>query len=236
MAITYQGASTAGDSNGSGITGVSRPTTTTDDLFILDLYYESGSTTTNGAVALSNGTWVKEAEQQQAGPNPDFTHVRYRSKYAGEGSTFNISWNLNIGSVWRTAVVTAYRGVDTTTPDDATATIQASGSSSTSATAPTLTTVTNAAWILYGEADFDSRTVTVPTGTTPTFTSRSDFSNLCVATGELTTAGATGSKTGTLASASWNTASLIALRPVVVATKAPAFRLNTAPRVWKRTR
>ena len=231
MAITYVGVSTAGDSNGSGLTGVTRPSTTTDDVLIADLYYESGTTPETGAIAFSNGTWTKVHHQTQTGTTPDFTHVRYISKYAGEGSTFNITWNANIGSTWRTLVVTAHRGQDTSTPQDATATIQAGGSSDSTAIAPGLTTVTNGAWLIYGEADFDGRTAA---SYTSPLTERSDFGNLAVASGEQTTAGASGNKQATLSGASWWTAGLIALRPAGGAgPKAPPPRRRPM-RVWNR--
>jgi len=212
-AITHQGVTTAGDGNGTGITGVSRASTTTDDVNILDMYYESGVDPATGAIAFSNGTWTLVNAQAQVGTTPDFTLVRYRSKYAGEGATFNITWNANIGATWRSAVVDAYRLVDATTPEDVTATFAAGGASDTSAIASSITPVTLDALLVYAEADYDGRTVTGPAGTTPTFTERTDFANLQVADGTPASVGASGAKTGTLSSASWWAASLVALRP-----------------------
>ena len=211
-APTHQGVSTAGDGNGTGITGVTRPTTTNDDVHGLDMYYESGSDPATGAIAFSNGTWTLVDSQVQVGTTPDFTHVRYISRHNGEASTFNITWNANIGSCWRSAVVNTYRLVDTTTPQDATATEAASGSSSTSATAPGLTVATADALVVYSEADYDGRTVTPPGGS-PTFTEHTDFANLEVASATYTSTGATGDKTGTLNTASFNASGLLALRP-----------------------
>lgn len=225
MAITRQGVTTAGNSNGTSLTGVTRPTTTADDVFVLDMYLELPNAPAD--LTFSNGTWVKKNKIEQVGSVPDFQHYRYRSTYVSEGSTFDITWTG--GAVWRACVVNAYRGVDTSTPDDTTATEQASASSSTSAVAPGLTTSTNGALIIYGEADFDGQTVTGPTGSTPTFTEQTDFANLQVADGALATAGATGDKTGTLAGASWNTAGLIALRP---APDAPSGIRPESP-TWK---
>lgn len=210
MAITFVAVTTAGDSNGSGLSGVSRPSTTTDDLLIADLYYESGSTPTTGALAFSNGSWTEVTVQAQTGPTPDFTHARFISKYAGEGATFNITWNASIGSVWRSLIVSSHRGQDTTTAQDATATKQAGGSSDATAIAPGLTTVTNAAWLVYGEADIDGNTAA---SYTSPLTERSDFANLAVASGEQTTAGASGNKQATLSASAWWAAGLIALRP-----------------------
>jgi hypothetical protein len=211
---THQGVTTAGDSNGSGITGVSRPTTTTDDLMYLDLYYESGVDYVTGAMAFSNGTWTIVETQVQTDTTPDFTHVRWRSKYAGEGATFNITWNATIGSCWRTACVNAYRLVDTTTPIDATPTKQAGADPGTPAVAPGLTVATADALVIMSEADYDGRNASPPTGTTPTWTERTDFGNLAVADGPFTAAGATGDRSMALTAggSDW-CAGLTALRP-----------------------
>lgn len=214
MAITQPGSvQTAGDSNGSSLNTISRSTTTTDAYNIIDIYLEAGATEAAFALTFSNGTWVKVFWQLQVGPAPDFTHARYIEKYAGAGATFNITWSGGVGSIWRAAIVDNASGVDLTTPQDTAATSAASASSSASATAPGVTTATNGALVYYSESDFNGRTVTPPTGTTPTFTERSDFANLETAVGIMATAGATGDKTGTLNIAEWNTAGLMALRP-----------------------
>src|SRR5262245_48670247 len=115
MAITFVAVTTAGDSSGTSLS-VTRASTTTDDLNILDFYLEglTGSAPTD--LTFGNGTWVKIFRWPSSANT--FTWYRYREKYAGAGSTCNVTW-AGGANTWRTATVHAWRGVDTTTPEDA---------------------------------------------------------------------------------------------------------------------
>jgi hypothetical protein len=113
--------------------------------------------------------------------------------------------------------ITVYRGVDTTTPQDATSTANsgfATGVGNVS-TATGLTTVTNGAWIVFLGFDWadSSNNLSPPTG----MTERLDVVLSYAATEEWATAGATGNRShvdnSNIASNSRWGARLVALRP-----------------------
>jgi len=204
-APAFVNSTTAGNGTGANVV-VTRASTTTDQYNIIDIYVED----TPAGLSFNNGSWTLIGSAiLQTGPAPDFKHFRYREKYAGAGASVTVSgWT---GSPWRTATCVAYSGVDTTTAEDTTATGQASASSSASAVAPTLTTVTADAKVVYSETNFDGNTCTPPTS----YNERVDFGNVEVADLDYATAGAVGNQTGTVSAAAWNTAGLYALRPAV---------------------
>lgn len=204
MAITHRATSTAGASTGTTL-ACTRPTgITADDIIFLDFYIE----TTGLTPAFTNGTWTLIHQTIQTGSATDFEHFRYWSRYAGEGTTFTISWGGT--STWRSAGMLAKIGISTAAdPKDGTPTEQIGGASSVSAVAPGITTATNNSLVVNHMAHFRGDfTVTPPTGTTPTFTERVEFDAVYQADGILATAGATGDKTSTISSADWSTAGL----------------------------
>jgi hypothetical protein len=116
----------------------------------------------------------------------------------------------------------AYTGVDNTTPLDVAAVGQ-SNASSTTMTAPTITTVTDNAWIVgvFAGADSSGGALTASDGAPLTqrsadsFTSATLVNTLADTVGDqnITPAGATGTRTATLNVAQVNIGFLIALRP-----------------------
>lgn len=214
MAIAFRALTTAGDGNGASLT-INKPSgVVADDVQILNFYMEHGTGADFNTVSVSGGAaWTQVHQTFQSGPGGAGRYSQWTFIQRAGGSepaSYSITWTGS-GSFWRTAILAAFSGVDTTTAQDATATEQASGSSSTSATAPGLTTVTNDAMLVYCETDFDGRTVTPPSGMTEP--ASGDFGNCAIAYVVQASAGASGNKTGTLSAASWNTAQLLALRP-----------------------
>jgi hypothetical protein len=139
------------------------------------------------------------------------------------GESGDYTWTHSSAS--SQGAIAVFRGVDTTTPQDATST--AANQQSSTRTWTGLTTATNAAWLVaFGSdwADF-SAALTPPTG----MTERIEVNPLIyLATEEIATAGATGnrshtSNTQTGGASGRNTARLIALRPSSGAAADPFF-------------
>lgn len=88
-------------------------------------------------------------------------------------------------------------GADTTTPIDVNPAVQnaVAPSNGSTTTYPTLTTVTNGAFIIFAESDWDGPGTASPTGTTPTISVRRQGSITWIGDGTLATAGATGART-----------------------------------------
>ena len=215
MAIAFVAGSSAGNASGTSLT-INPPTgLAAGHVQVLTVYLEHGQTS-SPAVSVSGGaTWTQVHETLQNGASQQ---ARWFSQWtfiqvagSSEPASYSVTW-VGSASIWRAGAILAFSGVDNTSPQDATATEQKSATSSTSAVAPGLTTVTAAAWVVYAEADFAGTTVTAPTGFTEPAT-HGDFANTHVSYKEFAAAGATGDQTGTLASTSFNTAQLVALRP-----------------------
>jgi hypothetical protein len=123
-----------------------------------------------------------------------------------------------------------FRGVDTTTPQDATATVNSAFDTATT-TATGLTTATDGAWLVFIGQDWagTSNNLSPPTG----MTERLDVTLTYVATEEIATSGATGNRSHTNNSGGGSTycsARLIALRPAAEASADPFFALALARR------
>lgn len=135
--------------------------------------------------------------------------------YGKVATSEGASWDFTHSSASSQGFALTYRGVHTGTPLDATTTTNTGTGTTTTATG--ITTVTNGAMVVLVAHDFGDTTnnLTAPTGTTPTFTERIDTALIYVADGVMTTAGATGNKTMTNNSNSFDpwAAALIALRP-----------------------
>lgn len=198
MAWGYITGGTAGNASGTTL-AVTRPSTAANAWFFLDLYLETNTIQTP---TFNNGTWTLVKQATQTGSTPDYTHYRWRSLYNAEGASFTISWDAS--SIWRTAIISAYSGGDATSVQDGTPTSHNSAASQTTVDIDSITTAQNNSLVYYSQSNFDNRAATPATGTTPTFTERTEFANFSAGDGILATAGATGNKTVTLDVASWN--------------------------------
>jgi hypothetical protein len=123
----------------------------------------------------------------------------------------NYTWTHSSAS--SQGALRCYRGVNTTTPQDATATQNTATNETRTATG--LTTATNAAWIEFAGFDWadNSNNLSPPSG----MTERLDVTLVYAATQEITVAGATGNKSHTCNTGPGtgrpNGARLVALRP-----------------------
>ena len=142
-------------------------------------------------------------------------------KVAGGSEPADYAWGISAAGNW-TVGISTYRGVDNTTPIDVHA-VQGNASS-TSATAPTITTTVNNARLVAIYASKNGTPVAAPPGT---MTERIDFSTavgtttqagLEMADETFATAGATGTRVATLSAATINLGRLMALRPAVTTT------------------
>jgi hypothetical protein len=190
---------------GSGTTvGFSKPTgTTVGDLLIAHIGADNDYNITPPA------GWTKTRDDYKNSSPYQESWVLYHIAGASEPGTYNITFG---GSQGFTAVLLRITGVDTRSPLDTVTGIQAA--SSTSLTAPGLTTVANNVLLL---AFFTVRaqvTVTPPAGMTELY----DFQAGTTVTAEvaqqtISTAGATGNRTATASSAGLYIAQLLAVRP-----------------------
>lgn len=152
---------------------------------------------TGKTLAFTNGTWTL-IRQDDVGTN--FTGFVYVSRYAGEGTTFTISWDAT--SVWRSATITRYTGGAAGSVSDSAA---SSGTGFPDNSLDTVsdytgfTPVNDNCLIFYAHNDFAGRTNGALSGTTPTLTERSDVDGQATGEGVQTTATAIGNRTSTMA-------------------------------------
>jgi hypothetical protein len=173
--------------------------TTNDDMLVF-LYKEN-----NAAVTIPSGWSLIGTALTNTSATPNFTTYVYRKFDDGTAGPYAFSWT---GSVWRVALLVAYRGVDNTVGTPTTVDQQASQNSSgtvTNVIAPTVTTTRNN----------DLCAVLCANGTGGTWTAGTGTSNLRVSTGDdigagdsvQATAGSTGTRTltctGTQQSSGW---------------------------------
>jgi hypothetical protein len=142
------------------------------------------------------------------------------------GESGNYTWTHSTASSqgW----IGVFRGVDTTTPQDATATANTAFDTTTT-TATGLTTATDGAWLIFIGHDWagNSNNLSPPSG----MTERLDVTLTYVATQEIATAGATGNRTHTNNSGGGSTfcsGRLIALRPASAGTTDGAGAFDAA--------
>lgn len=220
MVWTFGTVSTAGGSSGTALNSVSRPSSiSVGDWQVLALRLEALGKTP----AFSNGTWTRIRPDDVG---TDFTGFLYVSRYNGEGTTFNITWDGS--NIWRTATVSRYTGGSSSSAADAADT---DGTGFPDATLDTVidltgfTPVSDGDLIFYACNNFDGRTHGAPTGTTPTLTERSDFDAQAVGDGVQTTAAAIQNRTVAMAGGgSHNLGQLFAFTLGGAATTGPTAR------------
>lgn len=197
-----------GDSSTTSRTSVARPTgIASGDWLFLSFYIELTGITPS----FSNGSWTQIRADVQTGPTPDFTAFLYASRYAGEGSTFDLTWGGS--NAWNTGNMAIYSGGASGSQGDTAATTgtgNISGSSSTTVNYTGFVPAIDNDLIVYAQTDFDSRTNGALSGTTPTLTERVDFGNCSLGEGVQTTAADITNRTSTLSAASWSVGQIVA--------------------------
>jgi hypothetical protein len=231
------GARTATTASSAGATSVapSKPTGLADN----DVVYI--------AVSIAGGTGIGTAPNvsgfTQVGTRDNSTTIRavllrkVITSAAGEPSTYSVSWDGVSRAVG--VVCQAYTGVDTTTPEDATAVVNSGAGTTINSATNGVTTVTANAWLLYvGTLSGSSTTIPAPTSFTEdgqTSGSRVELSHLLQAA-----AGSSGTiSSGNLGSSKTWASLLTALRPAgaggTVYTSSPSGSLATAGTLNKAT-
>lgn len=225
MACSYiSSSSISGNFHNGGLTLTAPATIQNNDILIINLYIEDDITPTpptgftqwqnidSPAAAMDSWTWWKRA--------------------SSESGSYGVTWT---GNPWSEAFMMCIRGAVTTgTPEDPAPT--SNNGNSTTYTATGLTTTVDGDEIIYIADFFTAPGLgTPPTGTTPTFLERYDpNSDIYVATGEMSPAGATGNKarnTGT--SGAW-VASLVSVKAAVAAgTTTPQKIINVSQAVQR---
>jgi hypothetical protein len=232
MAWSTTGAAEAlGDATGTTLTALTRPTTTTNDMFECDVYLE---TNTPQTITFSNGTWALVEDNSSTGSTPDVQHLKYRSFYAGEGADFNISWDGS--NIWRVAIVSvAFRGGSAAgTTFDGTPT--ANVGTSTTATILGVTLTTSDALVTYGVGTFVGDNKGLPSGTTPTFVENIELASLVSGYGIHNASGSAGNRTVTWSpnpSSAWST--IMAGYAYGAAAKKAKPPMRRQWRVWNRS-
>lgn len=225
MAVAYVSSTSFSEGDtGTNITGLAKPASTAiGDVLVLQVYKED--TGSSASPASTGDTWTTVHEIDNTSPTPDFRFSVHICVVANASSTITIS-GTNVG--WRDCAVHRFTGVDTTTPQDTTAT--ENQGTSTTVTALGLTTATNGAHLVMCASDFDGRT---HASWTAPLSERNDSGNVAMASGAQASAGASGNKTATITSSSW-AAIMLALRPAggpatLTATASPSITLTLAP-------
>jgi hypothetical protein len=216
MAVAYGTSTLFTAGNGTSIATVSKPASTAiGDLLVASLYLETAGVTP--VIASTSDTWVAVHEITNTTPTPDVWHNVWICVVANASSTIGVTWGG--GAFWRDFAVYRFTGVDTTTPQDTTAT--ENQGTSTTPTGLTLTTATANAHLVLCTTNFDGNT---HASWTSPLTERDDSGNVAMASGDQAAAGASGNKTATITSSNW-TAIMLALRPADGGGGAPSPRL-----------
>ena len=218
MAIAYTTSTSFAEGNGTSVATVSKPASTAvGDVLIAQLYIENNGEACT--IASTGDTWTLVHDHVNTTTTPDtYQHV-WICVVANTSSTIGVTWGG--GSFWRDFAVHRFTGVDTTTPQDATATENTG--SSTTPTSLSITTATDNAFLVACHASFDGF---AQSGWTSPLVEGNDSGNISMASGAQAAAGASGNKTSTQTSGVW-VAIMLALRPAAGAANKRRYTLTT---------
>lgn len=220
------GTTTAGGSSAQGITGIVRPSTVIGQYLACDLYWESAVLPASAGLGISNGIWSTVFNLTQTASTPNFSFLRFLSCYAGEGPTFDFTWNATLGAVWRVAVVRAYVDIDQAVILGAVGAVatssQIGAASGATPSAPSLTVPADFSELDVGIANVDAATTSA--WSSP-LAGQVTFNEVSFACGQQNAAGASGAKQATLSVGSWWIAALLAMkgRPNVIRPGTPVW-------------
>ena len=181
MAITFVNSSIANAAGGAALS-IAAPASILQD----DVLYAFVTKQATGAWTITSSGWTQLVDQDSTGGGFSVNHEVWR-KVMGASPDTSIDFSNTAAA--KSGLLIALRGVDTTTPEDATSTIAFSFSSNPDS--PSITTVTNGAWVLSGAGNGQNdASITSPTGYSNQVASPRNNSTTVVATKEVTTAGA----------------------------------------------
>jgi len=138
MAISLVG--TAGNTGGTASVTVTLPTLQQGDVVYVAAY---GNSFPSGATITANNSFAAITANQVG---LTYNCARWFRKVMGPVPDTSVTLSYNIAS-WAAAVAICLRGVDATTPEDATPTLSA-WTTSNQPNSPSITTVTNGAWVI----------------------------------------------------------------------------------------
>lgn len=199
MAVAFRSLTTAGAATGATATNTPPSGLANDDILVMMIYKEA-----TGAISWPSGfTQLATVTASDS----SFLIAAAWKRAASESGNYSATF----GSAYFDSVMAAYSGCITTgDPQDATASAVANGSQNTILTGPSITTVSANTLIISFVADFVGLAATKPAS----MTSRSTFDDIGLADEAQASAGASGTKTWTLASGSTQTCGItIALKP-----------------------
>ena len=217
----------------SGTAGTSHtinlPTYSADDVVCIDISANPDGTGTRGTLTIPTG-WTSVATPTEHGAASTGELACILKVMTGsEGSTLGLTYD---NAVMVQSVATPYTGVDTSTPQDATAPAMGTGTSG-NAVSPSITTVTDGALVRHAvNVDGTGTVSAVPSGDTQrgTLASNNPPSNgQNTGSGDniQTTAGASGTATWTNGSEEW-VAATYAIRPITISNEIDGITYDEA--------
>jgi hypothetical protein len=206
MAIAYASSTTFSEGNGGSVAGVAKPASTAiGDVLVAQMYVESGGGASPSTIASTGDAWTMVHNIPNLTPTPFTEFWVWVGVVGNASSTIGVTWPT--GSYWRDFAVHRFTGVDTTTPQDVTAT-ENQGTSGT-VTGLGLASGTAGRQLVLCTANFDG---TTSASWTSPLTERDDSGNVAMASGADSAGTDTANKTATIASSNWS-AIMLALRP-----------------------
>lgn len=205
MAVTYGSSTSFTEGNGTSISGVSKPASTAiNDCLVAQCYVETAGASGALTIASTGDTWTLVHAITNTTPTPDFELYVWICIVANASSTIGVTWDGD--AIWRDFAVHRFTGVDTTTPQDVTAT--ENQGASTNETGTGLASGSANRWLVLCTANFDG--VARSAWTSP-LTERNDSGNVAMAAGVDAAGTDTANKSNTISSSSW-AAIMLALR------------------------
>jgi hypothetical protein len=228
MAIAYASSTSYAEGNGTTVAAVAKPASTAiGDVLVAQMYIEDSGVNGPFTIASTGDSWTEVHNVVNTATSPDANFTVWVGVVGNTSSTIGVTWNG--ASLWRDFAVHRFTGVDTTTPQDVTAT-ENTGTSAT-LTGLGLASGTAGRWLVLCGADFDGRTAS--SWASP-LVERNDSGNVKMGAGADSGGTDTANKTATLSAGGSDWAAiLLALRPAggAPATSRPVF--PRALRVWR---
>jgi hypothetical protein len=223
--IAQRGTSTVGEVNNNTTISIAKPSgVVTNDVMIAVLSHSNVNSNAMAAATGTGWTLVNSTLYASSGNDRWRLTILYKIAVAGDAATSNYSFNLQTGTRDGSGTITAFSGVDTSNVFDVVSTVNSGSSNAVTATG--LTSVTNNALIMMiagvaAQQPVTSWTATSPASLTEVFDNQDNASadqSVAAAIGTKAAFGTTGNGIGALAlSRAW-TATMLALRPVTIAT------------------
>ena len=216
MAISLVG--TAGNTGGTASVTVTLPALQQGDVVYVAAF---GNAFPSAATITANNSFVALTGNQASGTNS----AQFFRKVMGSTPDTSVTLSYSIAA-WASAVAICLRGVDTTTPEDATPTT-AGWTTSSAPDSPSITTVTNGAWVLSLLGKLSGSVSSQPSGYSNTISAvHVNSATAAGATKEVATAGAEDPAAWSMSTSSAWFAVSIAVRPEITGSLLRPHQLN----------